>query len=69
MTQLLSPYGFCLLLTLPVLILGFLILHHSGVTAINGGFAHILMTTGRTGLEFEASKGCLGDKRTYRINC
>jgi hypothetical protein len=48
-------------LTLPVLILGFLALYHNGVTAIDGRFVQILMTTtGRTGLEAAASKGCLG---------
>jgi hypothetical protein len=55
------PYSLCLLLTLLVLILGFLALHHNGVTAIDGGFFQILMTTtGRIGLESAASKGCPG---------
>ncbi|KAL1792471.1 hypothetical protein ACET3X_008978 [Alternaria dauci] len=46
------PYGLCLLFTLPVLVLGMLALHHNGVTAIDGGFVQLLMTTtGQTKIE------------------
>jgi hypothetical protein len=55
------PYGFSLLLTFPVLVLGLRALQHNDVTAIDGGFAQLLMTTtGRTGLEDVAARGCLG---------
>jgi hypothetical protein len=55
------PYGLCLLFTLPVLVVGLLALHHNGVTAIDGGFVQLLMTTtGRTELEDIAAQGCLG---------
>ena len=55
------PYGLCLLFTLPVIVIGLLALKYNGVSAIDGGFVQILMTTtGRTELEDAAVKGCLG---------
>jgi hypothetical protein len=55
------PYGLCLLFTLPVLVLGLLALHHNGVTAIDGGFVQLLMTTtGQTKIEDAIGAGCLG---------
>jgi hypothetical protein len=55
------PYGLSLLTVVPVIALGFLALHHNGVTAIDGGFVQLLMTTtGRTELEDAAGQGCLG---------
>ncbi|KAF2125621.1 hypothetical protein P153DRAFT_359973 [Dothidotthia symphoricarpi CBS 119687] len=58
------PYGLCLLLTLPVLAVGLLALRHNGVSAIDGGFVQILMTTtGHTELDRVAMKGCLGGEK------
>lgn len=58
------PYGLCLLCTLPVLVVSLLALYQNGVTAIDGGFVQLLMTTtGRTELEDMAAKGCLRWRR------
>jgi hypothetical protein len=55
------PYGLCLLFTIPVLVVGLLALQHNGVTAIDGGFVQLLMTTtGRTRIEDAAGAGCMG---------
>jgi hypothetical protein len=55
------PYSLCLLFSLPVLVLGLLALRHNGVTAIDGGFVQLLMTTtGQTKIEDAVRSGCLG---------
>lgn len=55
------PYGLSLLFMLPVALVGLRALQHNDVTAIDGGFVQILMTTtGRTEIENAAVKGCLG---------
>jgi hypothetical protein len=55
------PCSLCLLFTLPVLVLGLLALQHNGVTAIDGGFVQLLMTTtGRTVTADAAGTGCMG---------
>jgi hypothetical protein len=55
------PYSLLLVLTIPILILGFVALQKNGVSAISGGFLQILMTTtGRTTLEAVAAKSSLG---------
>jgi hypothetical protein len=55
------PYGLCLIFTLPVLVIGLLSLQHNGVTAMDGGFVQLLMTTtGRTVIEDAAGAGCMG---------
>jgi hypothetical protein len=55
------PYGLCLIFTLPVLVLGLSALQHNGVTAMDGGFVQLLMTTtGRTVIEDAAGAGCMG---------
>ena len=48
--------------TLPIIVLGILALRHNGVSAIDGGFLQVLMTTatGRTKMEVAAAQGCLG---------
>jgi hypothetical protein len=52
------PYGLCLLLTFPVRVLGLLALQHNDVTAVDGGFVQLLMTTTRrTDLEDAAARG------------
>ncbi|KAF2731232.1 hypothetical protein EJ04DRAFT_584008 [Polyplosphaeria fusca] len=54
-------YGLCLLLTIPVLVMGLFALRKNGMTAIDGGFTQILMTTtGRTRLNEVAVNGCFG---------
>ncbi|KAF3039746.1 hypothetical protein E8E12_006952 [Didymella heteroderae] len=56
------PYGLCLLCALPIVVLGILALRHNGVSAIDGGFLQVLMTTatGQTKMEVAAADGCLG---------
>jgi hypothetical protein len=50
-----------LVLTIPILILGFVALQQNGVSAISGGFLQILTTTtGRKTLEAVAAKSSLG---------
>jgi hypothetical protein len=54
------PYGLCLGLSIPILVLGLIALHvhNNGVSAITGGFVQILMTTtGRTEIEAAILKG------------
>jgi hypothetical protein len=54
------PYGLCLGLAIPILVLGLIALHvhNNGVSAITGGFVQILMTTtGRTEIEAAILKG------------
>ena len=54
------PYGLSLTLAVPILALGFIALYvqNNGVSAINGGFLQLLMTTtGRTSLEAVVTKG------------
>jgi hypothetical protein len=54
-------YGLSLLLAMPFIGIGLLAIRDNGVTAIDGGFLQILMTTtGRTKLEAAAVKGCVG---------
>jgi hypothetical protein len=55
------PYGLCLLLAIPIIILGLRSHCDNGVSAMDGGFLQILMTTtGRTELERQAMGGCEG---------
>ncbi|CAO2657831.1 Nn.00g070910.m01.CDS01 [Neocucurbitaria sp. VM-36] len=55
------PYGLCLGFTLPIVLIGLLALHHNGVSAIDGGFLQVLMTTtGNTELRKLATKACIG---------
>ncbi|CAO2649987.1 Nn.00g012790.m01.CDS01 [Neocucurbitaria sp. VM-36] len=57
------PYGLSLLFTLPVLFMGLIALHQNGVSAIDGGFLHILMTTtGINELRELATIGSAGGK-------
>lgn len=54
-------YGLPLLLTIPVVVLGLAALQHNGVSAIEGGFVQLLMTTtGYSELHNVAAKGCMG---------
>ncbi|KAF2129167.1 hypothetical protein P153DRAFT_397338 [Dothidotthia symphoricarpi CBS 119687] len=58
---LLIPYLTCLLISVPFLLLGLISLRSNGVSAIEGGFLQILMTTtGSKTLEKAAAGGCLG---------
>lgn len=58
---LIIPYLTCLLLSIPFLCLGLNSLRLNGVSAIEGGFLQILMTTtGSKALEKAAAGGCLG---------
>jgi hypothetical protein len=55
------PYGLPILFAIPIIALGMMALHHNGVSAIDGGFLQLLVTTtGRTELERHATKACLG---------
>ena len=55
------PYLSCLLISFPFLLLGLFSLRSNGVSAIDGGFLQILMTTtGSKALEKAAAGGCLG---------
>jgi deoxyhypusine synthase len=55
------PYGLPLLFAIPIIALGIMALYHNGVSAIDGGFLQLLVTTtGRTELESHATKACLG---------
>lgn len=59
--SLLGPYLACLLLSVPFLAIGLRSLHLNGVSAIDGSFVQILMTTtGSKRLEHAAAQGCLG---------
>lgn len=58
---LIIPYLTCLLLSIPFLYLGLNSLRLNGVSAMEGGFLQILMTTtGSKTLEKAAMGGCLG---------
>jgi hypothetical protein len=62
------PYGLCLLLTFPVRVLGLLALQHNDVTAVDGGFVQLLMTTTRrTDLEDAAARGYLGGEENVPL--
>ena len=55
------PYGVSLLLTLPFLVLGMLALQRNGVSAMDGSFVQMLMTTTASReLNMKAAGGCLG---------
>lgn len=57
----LIPYIVCLTISIPFLYLGIASLRYNGVSAIEGGFLQILMTTtGSKTLEKAAAGGCLG---------
>lgn len=58
---LIIPYLICLLLSIPFLYLGINSLRLNGVSAMEGGFIQVLMTTnGSKALEKAAAGGCLG---------
>ena len=58
---LLTPYVVCLLISIPFLWLGWKSLRLNGVSAMEGGFLQILMTTtGSKTLQRAAADGCLG---------
>jgi hypothetical protein len=59
--QFFLPYGLCLILALPLLYLGLQSLHHNGVSAMDGGFLQLLMTTsGSRTLDKAIAGGCIG---------
>lgn len=59
------PYGISLFLAIPIIGIGLLAIRNNGVTAIDGGFLQILMTTtGRTKLEEAAVQGCFGGEES-----
>jgi hypothetical protein len=59
--QLIVPYLACLSTSLPFLVLGLLSLRQDGVSAIQGGFIQVLMTTiGSEILKKAATGSCLG---------
>ncbi|KAL8668280.1 MAG: hypothetical protein Q9168_007091 [Polycauliona sp. 1 TL-2023] len=59
--QLLAPYCVCLILSFPFLYLGLRSLRLNGVSATQGGFVQIMMTTmGSRRLEEAVAGGCVG---------
>jgi hypothetical protein len=65
-TNFFLPYGLTLLFAIPIIALGIMALHENGVSAIDGGFVQLLVTTtGRTELERHATKACLGGYENF----
>ncbi|KAF2670593.1 hypothetical protein BT63DRAFT_424523 [Microthyrium microscopicum] len=61
--NLIIPYFLCLAVAIPFLFLGMVSLNRNGVSAMDGGFLQILMTTtGSKSLEKAAAAGCLGGR-------
>jgi hypothetical protein len=59
--NLILPYFISLLLGLPFILIGGIALHMNGVSAMDGGFMQIIMTsTGSAVLDRAAAGGCLG---------
>ncbi|KAL8996887.1 MAG: hypothetical protein Q9169_003698 [Polycauliona sp. 2 TL-2023] len=59
--QLLAPYLVCLFLSFPLLLIGLRSLRLNGVSAIQGGFVQVMMTTmGSRRLEEAVAGGCVG---------
>lgn len=62
------PYLLCLAIALPFIVLGVISLYRNGVSAMDGGFLQILVTTtGSERLTEAAAAGCLGGEESIPL--